>query len=103
MKTFYRWSVILFAALTLLSNQVPALAAVLPPSAGGDLVLFDFVRGFDLTKVAVQDATVSRTKTASGSALRVATGHRQSWPGVTLRAPAEHWDLSRYGQAVLTL
>jgi len=102
MKTRCRWFLILLAALTLLPNQVRALAAALPPP-DGDVILFDFGHGFEFTKVQVQDATVSEIKTASGSALRVVTGHKQSWPGVTLRARAERWDLSRYGQVAVTL
>ena len=36
-----------------------------------------------------------------GAALRVASGHQQSWPGVTLPAPGGRWDLSAYGQVLL--
>jgi hypothetical protein len=48
-------------------------------------------------------SAVSEVKSTSSSRLRVATGRRQSWPGVTLRAPAGHWDLSRFAQIAVTL
>jgi len=69
------------------------------PTHEPERVLFDFARGSDLSKVAVQDATVS--KSDSGAALRVATGHKESWPGITLRAPGGHWDVSPYASLAL--
>ena len=69
------------------------LAWGLPP-AGADEVLFDFAAGFDVSKAAATDATVSVSKSAAGAALAVATGHKDAWPGVTLKAPRGTWDLS---------
>ncbi len=60
-----------------------------------DQTLLDFEKGFDFAAVPAQDVTVSEVKTAGGSALRVSSGHKHDWPGITLKAPAGHWDLSR--------
>jgi hypothetical protein len=64
-----------------------------------DQVLFDFGRDFDLSKVATSDAKVA--KAPSGPALRVVTGHQQSWPGATLPAPGGRVDLSAFGHVAL--
>ncbi len=57
------------------------------------LSLLDFDETFDTTTVDTSDCTIERT--AEG-ALRVETGHAKPWPGVTLRAPDDRWDLSDY-------
>jgi hypothetical protein len=57
------------------------------------LVLFDFGGSFDIGSVVTSDARAARSE-AGG--LRVETGHEKSWPGVTLKAPAGKWDLSKY-------
>ncbi len=71
--------------------------------SAADQWLFDFEKGVNLNSVAVQDATVSNVKSESGSALRIATGHQQPWPGVTLQAPGGNWDLSPFSHVALTL
>ncbi len=55
--------------------------------------LFDFGRKFDVGSVIMSDAkaTLSRRGT-----LRIETGHKNQWPGITLKAPAGKWDLSKY-------
>jgi len=62
----------------------------------GDEVLFDFRNDFDASKLAVTDVRVSVGKTNAASALRIASGHKAEWPGVTFKAPQGHWDLSKY-------
>jgi hypothetical protein len=74
--------------------------ATLAATAAGP-VIFD--SRFDLKDITTQDATVSELKTASGRKLRVVTGQRQQWPGITLRTPGEPWDLSAHGQVAVTL
>jgi len=66
------------------------------PQAGADEVLFDFASGFDVSKIAATDAQASVSKSAAGAALAVATGHKEQWPGVTLKAPKGTWDLSTF-------
>ncbi len=57
------------------------------------LVLFDFNRAFDVGSVIINDAKVTLSE---DGALRVETGHKSQWPGITLKAPAGIWDLSKY-------
>jgi len=56
-------------------------------------VLFDFGKDFDVKSVITSDANVTISE---AGALRIATGHKERWPGITLRAPAGKWDLSKY-------
>jgi len=72
-------------------------------ASGADQVLFDFTRGFDASKIAATDATVSANEAGSKAGLRVATGHSQRWPGITLPAPGGEWDLSAFGSVTLEL
>jgi len=72
-------------------------------SEATDQVLLDFKGDVDLSKVGATDAKVSIEKSAAGSALHVATGHQQPWPGVTLPAPSGLWDLSRFGHVAVAL
>ncbi|HWI55618.1 MAG TPA: hypothetical protein VNZ22_00225, partial [Bacillota bacterium] len=72
-------------------------------ASAADLVLFDFTKPFDSAKILSTDAKVSAINSGSGSALRVTTGHQQPWPGITLAAPAGHWELSAYAQIALKL
>jgi len=48
---------------------------------------------FDVDAVETRDVQLSR----NGHALRLATGHRVDWPGITLVAPEGHWNLSSHG------
>lgn len=57
------------------------------------LVLFDFGTTFNIGSVAASDAKVTR---AEAGGLRVETGREGKWPGITLKAPAGKWDLSKY-------
>ena len=62
-------------------------------------VLFDFKRSGEL--VSEQDAKARVVTRGADRVLRVDTGTAQSWPGVTLRAPKQSWDLSPF--AAITL
>jgi len=57
------------------------------------LTLFSFDKGFDVSKVISTDSKVNLSQ---DGALRIETGTKQNWPGITLKAPAGKWDLSRY-------
>jgi len=85
------------AARSLLEPVLATLLLALTASAA-DRALFDFEPGFDLKTVSTQDAQVNAVASASGSALRVTTGHAQPWPGITLAAPGGTWDLSAFAQ-----
>jgi hypothetical protein len=81
------WLVIISIILT---NGIVVMSASRQDQS---LVLFDFKRAFDIDSVKSSDAEV----TLSGSrALRIRTGHRNQWPGITLKAPTGKWDLSQY-------
>jgi hypothetical protein len=77
--------------------------ALVAAAAPGDKALFDFGGGFVLSHVPLQDARVFAADRTISPGLRVATGHAQPWPGITLIAPAGSWDLSDFGQVALDL
>jgi hypothetical protein len=64
-------------------------------------MLYDFGQDFDVAAIEARDVQVSVATSAAGVALRLASGHRQEWPGITLPAPGGHWDLS--GSATVQL
>ena len=79
------------------------LAAAWPAAAAQDMVLFSFGPGFDLASVGAHGATVSLAPRADGATLRLATGHAEKWPGIVLKAPDGHWDLSQYERVSATV
>ncbi|MGE5293205.1 MAG: beta-galactosidase [Solirubrobacterales bacterium] len=85
----YQWMILVSAILTILS----AAATTQAKEAGRSAVLFDFGAGFDAAGVATSDAKATVT---SAGALRIDLGHKEPWPGVTLKAPGGKWDLSAY-------
>lgn len=62
-----------------------------------------FHRRFDLKDVVPQGATISESMSSAGRVMRVVTGLKQSWPGITLPAPDGAWDLAAYGQVTVRL
>ncbi len=86
-KSFYMVLTIIVSGLFF--TEAAALSAEKEPS----LVLFDFGEGFNIGSVVTSDAkaTLSRSGT-----LHIKTGHNSQWPGITLKAPAGKWDLSKY-------
>ncbi len=60
-------------------------------AAAQDRELVGFGPGFDVAAVGTHDARVSL---APGPVLRMETGHAERWPGIVLKAPGGHWDLS---------
>ena len=72
------------------------LVVAVVPCDGGETTLFDFGQGFDFAKVEARDVKVAEAKGEGGAALRLTSGHRQEWPGVTLKAPKGKWDLSPF-------
>jgi len=57
------------------------------------LTLFSFNKDFDISKVTASDAKVNLSQDGT---LRIETGTKQNWPGITLKAPEGRWDLSKY-------
>jgi hypothetical protein len=64
-----------------------------------ELVLFDFQPKTDTSRFELRDARL----TYANASLRVNTGNKESWPGITLPAPSGRWDLSRHGQVTVAL
>ena len=71
------------------------------PEAQAEQVLFDFEEDFDVGKVESRDASASLSRASGGTSLRLATGHGQQWPGVTLKAPTGRWDLAAFDHLTL--
>jgi hypothetical protein len=77
--------------LLVLALSLLVLAAAGSASAAQDRELAGFGPDFDLSAVVTHDTQVSL---APGPTLRISTGHTEPWPGIVLKAPAGHWDLS---------
>jgi hypothetical protein len=60
-------------------------------------------RSIALEAISAKDATVLSVPQGPGAVLRVATGHKEQWPGITLPAPGGRWDLSPYAELVVSL
>jgi len=70
-------------------------AGAAPAKQPGPLVMLDFEAAGVLKLASVNDDAKFRIVAgASGKALRVETGHRAAWPGITIKAPGGTWDLS---------
>jgi hypothetical protein len=84
------------------SERIAGAPALRKASGDGAVqVLFDFEgRTGSFNE---QDAKARIVARGTSHALRVETGHAQSWPGVTLRAPEGTWDLSSYAVVMLRL
>ncbi|HLX63710.1 MAG TPA: beta-galactosidase [Planctomycetota bacterium] len=60
------------------------------PLLGAESALIEFGANFDRANLTFVDSTA----TAGSNLLRIETHHKEAWPGVTLKAPHEKWDLS---------
>ena len=82
----------------LIVRSLAALFAILvvapPGTAVAERPLIEFGEQFDASKVETRDAEV----TQGGTALQIATGTEQDWPGIALAAEsdADAWDLSPF-------
>jgi len=79
------------------------LLFALPSPAAAQPVLFDFDQELDLTKIPARDVQLSLVKQEKGSALRLAFGHKQAWPGLDLAAPKGNWDLAKFAYLELNV
>jgi len=61
-------------------------------TASADQILFRFGKDFDIADVQTEDVELSQR----GMLLGLATGHQIDWPGITLKAPGGHFDLSTF-------
>jgi hypothetical protein len=92
-----------FAALALSFVSCCALSQPCLAENALELPLFGPLGKLSLTNVATTDASVVKARFGGQAALQVATGHKADWPGITLPAPKGHWDLSPYGEIVLSV
>ena len=60
----------------------------------GDRVLFNPAQSGKLTSIPQRDVTLLKANADGQAVLRMAAGHQQRWPGITLSAPPGGWDLS---------
>ena len=67
------------------------------------MVLFDFGEDFALEQVEARDVAISLEPAEGVQALRIASGHAIEWPGITLRPPGDHWDLTGYRQLAVSV
>ncbi len=82
-------STVVFMASILFVSILPLYAEEQAQS----VTLFSFDKGFDIGEVIASDAKVNLSQDGT---LRIETGTKQNWPGITLKAPAGKWDLSKY-------
>ncbi len=87
-KSFFVGYIVIISGLLILGTDAPYAA-----EQSQSLVLFDFGRSFDIGSVITSDAKVMLPRSGT---LRIETGHKNQWPGITLKAPAGKWDLSKY-------
>jgi len=73
-----------------------SLFSLLAVQVSAEQVLFEFGQDFDVNTIEIQDAEVSLSFDEDGGSLRVNTGHNARWPGITLKAPDDKWDLSSH-------
>src|SRR6266498_2596446 len=75
------------------------LLALLPARANQGLI--DFHR-FDMSRAICSDASARVMKSDIATGLEIRTGHQQSWPGVSLLAPAGgRWNASAASEIAL--
>ncbi|MEI7911683.1 MAG: beta-agarase [Verrucomicrobiota bacterium] len=68
-----------------------------------DQSLFDFDPTTDFSHFQTSDAQVAAAKAGTHQTMRLTLGTSQPWPGVTLPAPAGHWDLAAFAQVEVTV
>ena len=64
-------------------------------------LLPDLEKAFNAGGIIAQDAKASLVRTADVAAIRVETGTKESWPGVTVKPPERKWDLSSHSYLAL--
>ncbi len=82
------------ALLTVIFTTINATAFAFEPPEPKTLV--SFAAGFEWEPAQVHDADATRRQDGSVPVLQVDTRHAADWPGITFKAPPNHWDLSAY-------
>ncbi|MCW5553634.1 MAG: beta-agarase [Verrucomicrobiae bacterium] len=76
---------LLWAAPTILANHI----------------LFRVDPAQSLDRFPTSNAAISIVSSDRGAALRISTGTKERWPGITLSAPGGHWELSAFADVVV--
>jgi Beta-galactosidase len=85
------------------SLAAPVFCILMITGARAEQVLFD-PAGFDVKEAILTDAQARVVSYGSTSALQVKTGHQQTWPGITLKAPpGGAWDLTSASELTVDL
>ena len=61
-----------------------------------DMTVIDYEKDFDLQKLTSWDVKVAVGKSDAGAVLKVNSGHKEPWPGITFKAPGGVWDLAKF-------
>ena len=91
-RSLMKWSPAVMVLLVYAVSASPAAA---------ERVLFDFGGAFDATGVEARDTQVALTDSNGDQALRLATGHDATWPGITLKPDRDRWDLSGFEYVIV--
>jgi hypothetical protein len=73
------------------------ISAGLLAGHAAERILWDPDSAVDFARIGTNDVVAEIVSTDAGKVLRVVTGQREHWPGVTLKAGSGCWDLSAYG------
>lgn len=84
---------------TVFVSRCLAVVVLASPAMAGEQTLLGFTADSPLKQIEARDTKLS----LSGSWLELATGQRQEWPGITLKAPVGRWDVSQAGEVLLDL
>lgn len=87
--------------IRLLSCHILFGLACVSSTLAADQVLFRFNRDTDLARFTTSDATLGHVTRDGEDLLRMVTGTKQRWPGVTLAAPSGCWDLTAFANVVV--
>jgi hypothetical protein len=91
------WFLVLTTIVTLFTDRV---SAAVPADTK---TLVSFGAGFDIQSVVLQDAKPTVVPSEKATVLQVSTGHEQSWPGITIKAPEGGWDLSAFAEIAVAV
>ena len=62
----------------------------------GEQMLIDLNRNFDIGSINTSDAKVALISDTKGYSLLISTGHKEQWPGITIKNPEKYKDLSGF-------
>ncbi len=84
-------------------SHTAAFALLCFTASAADMSLMDLRDESEMKRVVTTDANVTLSRAGNQPLLRVTTGRKEPWPGMTLRAPALPWDLSASAHVAVRL